>query len=66
MWGPKILQWGNIDTVHGYFLSGLMKTVPTYLMSFLGLLLLNYTWWSDWGRYVSSLQLGGFALADYV
>jgi hypothetical protein len=51
MWGPKILQWGNIDTVHGYFLSGLMKTVPTYLMSFLGLLLLNYTWWSDWGRY---------------
>ncbi|KAL4801929.1 hypothetical protein BDV18DRAFT_147847 [Aspergillus unguis] len=51
MWGPKILQWGNIDSMHGYFTAGLMKTVPTYLVSFVGLLLLNYTWWNDWGRY---------------
>ncbi|KAL4930529.1 J domain-containing protein [Aspergillus undulatus] len=51
MWGPKIQDWGNIDSAHGYFLAGLMKTVPAYLISFIGLLLLNYTWWSDWGRY---------------
>ncbi|KAL4792738.1 hypothetical protein BDV19DRAFT_391864 [Aspergillus venezuelensis] len=51
MWGPKVLEWGNIETAHEYFLAGLMKTVPAYLISFFGLLLLNYTWWSDWGRY---------------
>ncbi|KAL5334838.1 hypothetical protein BJX70DRAFT_402137 [Aspergillus crustosus] len=51
VWGSNILEWGNIDSTHGYFLAGLMKTVPKYLISFWGLLLLNYTWWSDWGRY---------------
>ncbi|KAL4945943.1 hypothetical protein BDV06DRAFT_174463 [Aspergillus oleicola] len=51
MWGPKVLEWGNVETAHEYFLAGLMKTVPAYLISFFGMLLLNYTWWSDWGRY---------------
>ncbi|KAL4954909.1 hypothetical protein BDW69DRAFT_162146 [Aspergillus filifer] len=51
MWGPKVLEWKNVETAHEYFLAGLMKTVPAYLISFFGLLLLNYTWWSDWGRY---------------
>ncbi|KAL4784522.1 hypothetical protein BJX76DRAFT_219079 [Aspergillus varians] len=51
MWGPKILEWGSIDTAHDYFVAALMKTAPSYLVSFWGLLLLNYTWWSDWGRY---------------
>ncbi|KAL2798556.1 hypothetical protein BJX66DRAFT_34736 [Aspergillus keveii] len=51
MWGSKILDWGKIDSKHGYFLAGLMKSVPGYLVSFWMLLLLNYTWWSDWGRY---------------
>lgn len=57
MWGPRINEWGNIDTAHGYFVAGLMKTIPTYVMSFLGLILLNYTWWSDWGRYVSRISI---------
>ncbi|KAL3469449.1 hypothetical protein BJX99DRAFT_73459 [Aspergillus californicus] len=51
MWGTKIMEWGNIDTMHGYFMAGLMKSIPGYLVSFSMILLLNYTWWSDWGRY---------------
>ncbi|KAL4917095.1 hypothetical protein BDW62DRAFT_211452 [Aspergillus aurantiobrunneus] len=51
MWGPKISELGNIDTTNGYFVAGLMSTMPSYVISFWGLLLLNYTWWSDWGRY---------------
>ncbi|KAI9368279.1 hypothetical protein BJX61DRAFT_230823 [Aspergillus egyptiacus] len=51
MWGSKIFEWGNFDTAHGYFLAGLMKSLPSYLGSFLIIMLLNYTWWSDWGRY---------------
>ncbi|KAL2824772.1 hypothetical protein BDW59DRAFT_147066, partial [Aspergillus cavernicola] len=50
-WGSNIFEWGNIDTAHGYFLAGLMKSIPGYLVTFWMILLLNYTWWSDWGRY---------------
>lgn len=56
--GPEILNWGSQEkTMQDFLYSALQRSVvPQYVGGFLTILFLNFTWWSDWGRYVGLLS----------
>ena len=51
--GPDILGWGNVKTVQDFLFRGLQRSIPQYVGGFVTIIILNFTWWSNWGRYVS-------------
>lgn len=53
--GPDILNWGSQErSMQDFLYTAVQKSlVPQYAGGFLTILFLNFTWWSDWGRYVS-------------
>lgn len=53
--GPDILQWGDRTTMQEYLSAALHRIVPQYVAGFLTVVFLNLTWWSEWGRYVSTI-----------
>lgn len=50
--GPEIVQWGERKTRQDFLAAALHRTIPQYVAGFLTVVFLNFTWWSDWGRYV--------------
>lgn len=62
--GPEILNWGSQEkTMQDFLYSALQRSVvPQYVGGLLTILFLNFTWWSDWGRYVCSFIFFIFVL----
>lgn len=56
--GPDILNWGSQErSMQDFLYTAVQKSlVPQYAGGFLTIIFLNFTWWSDWGRYVSLLS----------
>lgn len=53
--GPTILNWANEKTMQDFLYAAMQKSIiPQYAGGFVTIIFLNFTWWSDWGRYVSS------------
>lgn len=53
--GPDIQKWGELSTMRDIFLASLTRSViPSYVIGFVMMLMLNWLWWSNWGRYVST------------
>lgn len=52
--GPDILTWGDRRTMQDFLAAALQRTIPQYVAGFLTIVFLNFTWWSDWGRYVGT------------
>lgn len=57
--GPDIVNWGSQQqSMRDYLYTALQKSILSqYVGGFLTLIFLNFTWWSDWGRYVCALPL---------
>lgn len=54
--GPSILNWGNEKTMQDFLYAAMQRSIiPQYVGGFVTIIFLNFTWWSDWGRYVSVL-----------
>lgn len=53
--GPDMLQWGNRKTMQDFVSAAMQRSGPQYLGGLVTIVFLNFTWWSDWGRYVSFL-----------
>lgn len=51
--GPDMLNWGDRKSMQEFLAAALHRTIPQYVAGFLTIVFLNFTWWSDWGRYVS-------------
>ncbi|KKK26839.1 putative membrane associated DnaJ chaperone [Aspergillus rambellii] len=51
VFGPSMLNWGEKKTAHAFLVAGLQKSIPGYVGGFLTILVLNFVWWSEWGRY---------------
>ncbi|KAE8133979.1 hypothetical protein BDV38DRAFT_256901 [Aspergillus pseudotamarii] len=49
--GPDILGWGNVKTVQDFLFRGLQRSIPQYVGGFVTIVILNFTWWANWGRY---------------
>ncbi|GAB1213906.1 hypothetical protein ATERTT37_003059 [Aspergillus terreus] len=49
--GPDMNGWGDRKTMQGFLMAGLQRTVPQYVGGLLTILVLNFVWWSEWGRY---------------
>lgn len=55
--GPDIQKWGELTTMRDVFLASLTRSViPSYVIGFVMMLVLNWLWWSNWGRYVSTVH----------
>ena len=54
--GPDIVNWGPQErSMQDYLYTALQKSIVSqYVGGFLTIVFLNFTWWSDWGRYVGS------------
>ena len=53
--GPDIVHWGAEKTREDFLYAAVQRSmIPQYVGGFVTILFLNFTWWSDWGRYVSS------------
>lgn len=51
--GPDILSWGDRKTMQDFLFAGLQRSVPQYVVGLVTIIILNFTYWSNWGRYVS-------------
>lgn len=51
--GPDMLSWGDRKTMQDFLFAGLQRSVPQYVVGLLTIIVLNFTYWSNWGRYVS-------------
>lgn len=51
--GPEILGWQNCSSVRDYLLFGLQTCLPVYLGGAMVMVLLAFTGYLQWGRYVS-------------
>ncbi|PKX90313.1 J domain-containing protein [Aspergillus novofumigatus IBT 16806] len=49
--GPDMLSWGDRKTMQDFLFAGLQRSVPQYVVGFLIIIVLNFTYWSNWGRY---------------
>ncbi|KAI9925702.1 hypothetical protein ASPWEDRAFT_158097 [Aspergillus wentii DTO 134E9] len=49
--GPEILTWNNKKTMQDFFFAAFQSIIPQYLAGFTTVIFLNFTWWSNWGRY---------------
>ncbi|KAJ5109735.1 hypothetical protein N7532_002380 [Penicillium argentinense] len=53
--GPDMQKWGELKTMQEFVLASLTRSVlPQYAIGFVTMLVLNWLWWANWGRYVSS------------
>jgi hypothetical protein len=53
--GTDMLNWGEQKTMRDYLMTSLTKSiVPQYIGGFVTMMLLNWLWWANWGRYVST------------
>jgi hypothetical protein len=60
-----MLEWGEQKTMRDFITVSFTRSlVPHYIGGFVTMLVLNWLWWANWGRYVSdgSPQLSGQAL----
>lgn len=52
--GPDMFNWGEQKTMRDFLTASMYRSVlPQYFGSLLVMLLLNWLWWANWGRYVS-------------
>ncbi len=53
--GPDMLNWGDQKTMRDFVTASLSRSViPQYIGGFATMIVLNWLWWANWGRYVSS------------
>ncbi|KAE8144717.1 hypothetical protein BDV25DRAFT_166208 [Aspergillus avenaceus] len=50
-YGPDMLNWGDLKTMQNYLFTGLQRSIPQYVVGLVTVIILNFTWWSSWGRY---------------
>ena len=56
--GPDIVNWGAEKTREDFLYAAVQRSmIPQYAGGLITILFLNFTWWSDWGRYVSAFSL---------
>lgn len=54
--GPDMQSWGDQKTTQDFVMLSLTKSVlPQYAGGFLTMVVLNWLWWANWGRYVSGI-----------
>jgi hypothetical protein len=53
--GPQVNEWRNIKTGQDYLYAGLKKVLTQYIGGLGAILVVNWVYWSSWGRYVSRL-----------
>lgn len=52
--GDDMLGWGEQKTMRDYITASITRSIiPQYLGGFVTMMVLNWLWWSNWGRYVS-------------
>lgn len=52
--GADMMNWGDKKSMYDYLMMALTKSVgPQYLGGFVTMMILNWFWWPNWGRYVS-------------
>lgn len=62
--GPDMLNWGEQKTMRDYVTTSITRSIiPQYLGGFVTMMMLNWLWWANWGRYVSDTQ-GGASMAS--
>ncbi|RAH49467.1 J domain-containing protein [Aspergillus brunneoviolaceus CBS 621.78] len=49
--GPSMLEWGEKKTMQEFMFAGLQRSVPQYIGGLVTIMILHFTWWSEWGRY---------------
>ncbi|KAJ5532052.1 Heat shock protein DnaJ [Penicillium frequentans] len=50
--GPDMHNWGDQKTMRDFVMHSLLKSVlPQYVGGFVTMLVLNWLWWPNWGRY---------------
>ncbi|KAJ5481047.1 hypothetical protein N7539_006941 [Penicillium diatomitis] len=50
--GPDMMSWGDLKTMREYVTTSLSKAVlPQYIGGFATMVVLNWLWWANWGRY---------------
>lgn len=51
--GPDMQNWGEQKTMRDFVMTSLSRSVlPQYAVGFVTMLVLNWLWWANWGRYV--------------
>lgn len=54
--GPDMQSWGEQKTTQDFVMLSLTKSVlPQYAGGFITMVVLNWLWWANWGRYVSGI-----------
>jgi hypothetical protein len=52
-----MLNWGEQKTMRDFVTASLSRAViPQYIGGFATMIVLNWLWWANWGRYVSSSE----------
>ncbi|CAG7962106.1 unnamed protein product [Penicillium salamii] len=49
--GTDMLTWGDKKTMRDYLMTSLTKMAPQYIGGFITMMVLNWLWWANWGRY---------------
>ncbi|BDD60475.1 hypothetical protein MPDQ_006754 [Monascus purpureus] len=49
--GPDIVGWNDRKTMQDFVYGSLKTLAVQYIGGFLTMVILNFVWWSDWGRY---------------
>ncbi|RAL08645.1 J domain-containing protein [Aspergillus homomorphus CBS 101889] len=49
--GPSMLGWGEKKTMQEFMFAGLQRSAPQYIGGLVTIMILHFTWWSEWGRY---------------
>ncbi|KAI2792048.1 hypothetical protein POX_b02082 [Penicillium oxalicum] len=50
--GPDMMSWGDLKTMRDYVTTSLSKSLlPQYIGGFATMIVLNWLWWANWGRY---------------
>ena len=56
--GPGIQNWAEKKTMWDYLMTSLLQSiVPQYFGGFVTMIMLNWLWWANWGRYVGQFHL---------
>ncbi|KAF3384895.1 Chaperone protein DnaJ [Penicillium rolfsii] len=50
--GPDMLDWGEQKTMRDFVTASLSRSIiPQYIGGFATMIVLNWLWWANWGRY---------------
>ncbi|KAJ5339008.1 Heat shock protein DnaJ N-terminal [Penicillium brevicompactum] len=49
--GTDMLNWGDKKTMRDYLMTSMTKIAPQYIGGFITMMVLNWLWWANWGRY---------------